>query len=325
MADPIPFKPRAVRGVGDIVSAAKAFLTAKQAANCSPNTIDAYRRDLEQFAGFLLRADATELHHVRVTDVDDWVQALQAGEGNSPRTARRKLATVREFLRWCVKRNLVRTNVADQAERVKVNVAPVVAPAPQTVRRFLDAIDTSRAIGIRDRAMFELMADTALRVSGLRSLDLYDPDQPPLCAVLPNDVVAYRAKGGDIKETVMTGASTRRWLDRWLEVRDRFAGRRPVPALFIGERGERLTRAAIHARIKTWGLAAGLPHLHCHLLRHSRLGAAMEHGDVHLAQMLAGHAHKSTTSDLYGQQEAAGLRRRLRAEVPFDGGAACDS
>lgn len=329
MADAaIPFTPRAVRSQADIISAARAFLTAKRAANRSPNTIDAYRRDLEQLAGFLLRADCTELHQVRAMDIDDWAQALINGEGNSPRTARRKQATVREFLKWCVKRGLVQRNVADQAETIKVRIEPVVGPSQQTVRRFLDGIDTSTTIGIRDRAMFELMADSALRVSGLRSLDLYDPDQPPMCTVWPNNVVSYRAKGGDVKETVFTAASTRRWLDRWLDARDRFASRRPVPALFIGERGERLTRAAIHARIKTWGMAADLPHLHCHLLRHSRIGHVMEKGDAHLAQLLAGHEHKSTTVDMYGQQDASALRRRLLTEVPFngfDGGAECDA
>lgn len=325
MSEVIPFNPTPVRKPDDITQACRSFLQYKQLRGLAANTIDAYRRDLQQLVGFLQAGDITRLAQVRVQDVDDWVQALLQGEGNSPRTAARKLATVREMLRWAVRRNLVRHNAAEQAAPVRFQSRKVVAPEASTIRRFLDGIDTSTTLGIRDRAMFELMADSALRVSGLACLDLYDPNDPPQCFVGPTGIISYKAKGGQIKETVYTAAGTGRWLDRWLEVRDQLAGRRPCPALFIGERGDRLTRAAIHARIKQWGAAAGLPHIHCHLLRHRRIGDVLQGSDLHLANYLAGHSSKSTTAALYGEQSAERLRQRLRTEVPAGEGATCGS
>lgn len=319
MSDVVAFNPRAVRKADDLVAICRDFLHKKQLAGLAENTVMAYRRDLEQFVGFVQAAGLRRLADVRVMDVDDWLQALVEGEGNSRRTVARKHATLREFFRFAVGRNLTTDNVAVRAEGVRFQLHKVVAPDASTIRRFLNDIDTSTALGTRDRAMFELMADSALRVSGLTSLDVYDPDDPPDCAVGPTGIVRYRAKGGSIKTTVYTSAATGRWLDRWLAVRHTFERRRPCAALFLSERGTRLSRAAVHARIKHWAQAAGLPHLHCHLLRHRRLGDAMKSGDVRLAQALAGHENASTTLDMYGHENAATLQRRLRQEAPFEG------
>ncbi len=317
MSDVLSFTPRTPRAADNVPTACLRYLEHKRSHGVAQATITAYGSDLQLFAGFLAAADILTLQQVRVQDVEDFIAALIDGEGNSPRTAARRLATVKGFFKWAAKRNLVAHNVADQAEPLRFHIPKVVGPSVDAVQRFLAAIDTSTRLGVRDRAMFQLMADTALRVGGLQSLDLHDPDQVPLCGVRPNGIVSYQSKGGKIKETVYTADATARWLARWIEVRPLFQSRRPCPALFLTERGTRVSRQSIQARIKLWASAAGMPALHCHLLRHSRIGDAIERGDLHLAHLLAGHENKSTTADMYGAQAASKLRNRLRREAPF--------
>ena len=168
------------------------------------------------------------------------------------------------------------------AQPPKWYATPPRAPAKEAVLAMIHAIPDSTPIGLRDRAMFRLMLDGALRVDALCGLDIYDAKNPPQNCIYPNGRVAYRNKGGRTKETVVDD-TTLAWVERWLAVRGRFTRMWTGAALFLSERGHRMQRATLHARIKAAGAASGMPHLHAHLLRHCRardlIGAGPGHRD----------------------------------------------
>lgn len=317
-AEVIAFNPRAVRMPGDIAALAEQHLAHIAMQNYSANTVAAYRRDLEQFAGYLAARDVTLIQIVTEEHITGFLHALLAGEGNAPRTAARKLESVRGLFRFAVRRRLISAinNPADLAQPPRWYAAPPAAPAKEAVLGMIHSIPDNTPIGLRDRAMFRLMLDGALRVDALCGLDLYDPKNPPQNCLYPNGRVTYRNKGGRMKETVVDDA-TLAWVERWLAVRGRFTRMWTGTALFISERGHRMQRATLHARIKEWGAASGMPHLHAHLLRHCRARDVIEREGLATASYMLGHARQSTTADMYGEHTAELLRARAR-RVPID-------
>lgn len=309
----IVFSPRTVRLPGDLGSLAEQHLAHIAMQGYSANTVSAYRRDLEQFAGYLAARDVTLIQIVTEEHITGFLHALLAGEGNAPRTAARKLESVRGLFRFAARRGLISpiNNPADMAQPPKWYATPPRAPAKEAVLAMIHAIPDSTPIGLRDRAMFRLMLDGALRVDALCGLDIYDAKNPPQNCIYPNGRVAYRNKGGRTKETVVDD-TTLAWVERWLAVRGRFTRMWTGAALFLSERGHRMQRATLHARIKAAGAASGMPHLHAHLLRHCRARDLIEREGLATASFVLGHARQSTTADMYGEHTADLLRARTR-------------
>lgn len=311
------FTPRAVTLPGNIATVCTHYLAQLSARGYSPHTVSAYTRDLEQFAGYLAGRDVTQIQIVPTAMIDDFVDALVMGEGVSRRTAARKLETVKGLFRYAVGRGLIPGggNPAERAAPVRFQARRIVAPEESAILRMIDAIPADTLTGVRDRALFRLMFDAALRVGGIISLDVYRADNPPECCVDTRGVVSYRAKGGAVKSSLADDA-TLAALAAWLKVRYRFVRANSPDALFLTERGARMTRAGIHRQIKTYGRAAGMPHVHSHLLRHRRIGEVLDRTDLRTANYLAGHERLSTTADIYGDAPAERLRARIRRECP---------
>lgn len=314
-----PFTPRAVKLPGDMVALCAQYLAHLAARGYADATRGAYRTDLEQFAGYCAQRDITLVQHVTGAVVDDFLDALMGGEGCTHRTAARKRETLRGFFRYVIGRGVVKVSAAEQSRPVRFTPRRVVAPEAVALLRAIDAIPREGADNLRDRALFRLLLDGALRIGGALSLDVFDAQNPPECAVLPSGAVYYRAKGGAIKSTVIDD-DTLGALRAWLAVRGTIA-RAGEPALFVSHRGTRITRAGAHMRLQQHAERVGLK-LHCHLLRHRRLGDVMDRGDLRLANYLAGHTQLSTTANIYGHQATERLRARIRRDCPLGGGEA---
>lgn len=318
MDNVIAFNPRPVTLPGDLIAVARQYLEQLQAAGRARETLRAYRTDLEQLAGYCRGRGITLVQHVSAAVLDDFVQALVQGEGVTARTAARKLAVVKGLCTWCIKRGMLQRNPVDETTPVHFVGRRVIAPEGEAIMRMINAIPTDTPLGRRDRAMLLLAYDAALRISALVSLDVHDGERPPKYTVSPGGVVRYRAKGGRAEDSVC-GDDTLAALAEWLRVRERFVRRASPPALFLSERGTRLTRAAMHYRIKLHGKAAGMPQLHMHLLRHRRGGELIDSLGPRHAQALLGHKRMSTTVDVYGHQSAERLREQIRARCPVGG------
>lgn len=305
------FTPKPVALPGFLPPLAARFLQQLEANNYAKNTRVAYQTDLEQFAGFLAARDIHYVHFITVAAIEDFLMALLHGQGNSPRTAARKLETIKRFFVWLMGRQLITHNPAAAVTAVKFSARHIVAPEGAVLLRVIEGIRGDSAEAVRDRAMISLMYDAALRASAVLSLDLYTPEAPPVNTVHPDGRVTYTAKGGRA-ETAVCALSTVALVDAWVARRARYARANSPPALFLAKGGTRPTRSALYQITLRRGKAAGLDHINPHLFRHRRALELIEHAGPRAAQMQLGHGQLSTTVNSYGFADTQGLRHAVR-------------
>ncbi len=249
------------------------------------NSLAAYRRDLQALGRFL--QDRSLL-----AAAESDLLAFAAAEHGRARasTANRRLATFRRFFRWALREGRVsadptlRLAPARQPQRF-----PKALPEGQ-VDLLLAAPDTATELGLRDRAMLELLYATGLRVSelvGLRLLDLS----------LAEGLVRVVGKGGK-ERVVPLGEEARDWTERYLaRARPALLAGRSADACFVTRRGGPMSRLMFWKLIKRYAVVAGITApLSPHGLRHAFATHLLNHGaDLRVVQMLLGHADISTT------------------------------
>lgn len=251
------------------------------------NTLAAYRRDLGALANWLSQR---RLSLVSAGEVD--VTAYLAGQHASTRaaTANRRLAVLRRFYRWAVRERLA---VDDPTVKLRGARRPARFPksiSEVQVEALLDAPDASTALGLRDRAMFELLYATGLRVSELVNLRL---------AELSLNEGLVRVVGKGSKERIVPlGEVARQSVERYLQrARPDLLAGRAADAVFVTQRGNAMTRQMFWVLVKRYAIRAGIQApLSPHGLRHAFATHLLNHGaDLRVVQMLLGHADISTT------------------------------
>lgn len=254
----------------------------------SANTLASYRSDLESFAGWLHAQDAGLAAVDRALLLDYLAHGLRTGR--SARSASRLLSCLRGFYRQLLRDGVIRV---DPTLRVPSPRTPRMLPgtlSENEVERLLAAPDTATTIGLRDRAMLELLYACGLRISELVSLELGGIN-------LTQGVVRIIGKGSR-ERLVPVGEEAQAWMERYLrEARPGLPGGLQSPVLFPGRGGRALTRQAFWHRVKHHAVAAGIGKpLSPHTLRHAFATHLLNHGaDLRVVQMLLGHSDLSTT------------------------------
>lgn len=258
-------------------------------ANLSPHTLAAYRRDLEGLSRHLAARGRRLLSAAR-TDLRGYLDA-RVERGASPRTSARLLSTLRRFYRYALRERMVREDPTALLDSPKTGRPLPRVLTEEQIERLLGAPDTSTPLGLRDRAMLELLYATGLRVSELVGLEVSQVG-------LTQGVVRVTGKG-DKERLVPLGEEAAHWLGRFLaEGRPRLARGRVSAALFPTARGAAMTRQAFWHNLKRYARAAGIDaeKLSPHTLRHAFATHLLDHGaDLRVVQMLLGHADLSTT------------------------------
>ncbi len=258
----------------------------------SANTLAAYRRDLALLAQWL------QPQGVGLLGVQEaHVQAYFAHRHDQTRatTANRRLTVFKRFYRWCLRENLtsadptLRMLSAKQALRVPKSMSEA------QVEALLAAPAGDTDLGIRDRAMLELMYASGLRVSELVGLKLHHLG-------LSEGVLKVLGKGNK-ERLVPFGEVAREWLDRYLsQTRGHLLHGTSTDAVFVTSRGALaggpMTRTMFWYLVKKYALQAGITSpLSPHTLRHAFATHLLNHGaDLRAVQMLLGHADISTTT-----------------------------
>ena len=249
-------------------------------------TVEAYGRDLRRL-GSELAGRGTDPLTADQRQLSEHLQGMRR-RGLSPRTVNRALISIRGFYSHLVE-------MAERADNPAVNLAPArlwrrlpKVLSEQEVGKLLAAPDVAAPLGLRDKAMLELLYATGLRVSELVGLSL---------SQLRLEVGFLIAFGKGSRERVVpVGESAERWLGRYLEeVRPALSvGRHEV--VFVNRRGGPLSRQGFWKILKGYGLAVGLPSLSPHVMRHSFATHLLEHGaDLRAVQVMLGHSDISTT------------------------------
>ncbi len=253
----------------------------------SGHTVSAYGRDLRRFQAHLVQTQgAVDWRGVDSQCVRAHV-ARRHRQGQAGRSLQRELSALRSFYRYLLKEGWVDHNPVQGVRAPRAGRPLPKAMDVDQVDRLL-ALDTRDPLGLRDRALMELIYSSGLRLSEAVGLDLADLD-------LAQGLVRVTGKGRKARE-LPVGRKARKALEDWLAVRGGLA-EAGESALFVGRRGARLTPRTIQYRLRLWARRQGLDRsVHPHMLRHSFATHLLESsGDLRAVQELLGHANISTT------------------------------
>jgi len=267
----------------------------------SPNTLEAYGRDLRLLLEFCSAAGLT-LSRVTRPGLEAFVQELATG--GSPRSVARRVAAVRGLFRFLTLEGDLPANPADDLHPPRAWQTLPRYLSLEEVDRLIEAPDVSTPRGIRDRAMLELLYATGLRVSELLGLRPADVN-------LQGGLVTCVGKGSR-QRVVPLGDRAAEWVGRYeTAARPVLLAARRCPWLFVNaNRGSALTRTGFWRLVKAYGNAADITvHLSPHVIRHSFATHLLERGaDLRAIQTLLGHADLSTTQ-IYTHVLESRLRR----------------
>jgi integrase/recombinase XerD len=288
---PGPAAPAAPGRVGpDTVASIDRFVDALWIEDgLAPLTLAAYRRDLTLYAAWLHDAHGKALDDSGETDLLAFMAQRHAA--TKATTANRRLSVFKRYFRWAVRE---RHLVVDPTLKLDSARQPLRVPktlSEEQVEALLAAPDIGTALGLRDRAMLELMYASGLRVSELVLLKTVH---------LSLDQGVLRVMGkGSRERLVPFGAEAHEWLRRYLaQARPGLLKREASADLFLSVRGAAMTRQMFWKIVKRHALAAGITApLSPHTLRHAFATHLLNHGaDLRAVQMLLGHADIGTTT-----------------------------
>jgi integrase/recombinase XerD len=251
------------------------------------NTLAAYRRDLDGLGRWLALREAS-----LVTAGEADLAAYFASQHAATRaaTANRRLTVLRRFYRWALRERVIATDPTLRLHAARRTARFPVTISEAQVEALLAAPDVTTALGMRDRAMFEVLYAAGLRVSELVGLKLGELS-------LTEGLVRVVGKGSK-ERIVPLGEEARAWVERYL------AGARPVllagrvaDAVFVTQRAAPMTRQMFWILVKRYAAQADIrAPLSPHSLRHAFATHLLNHGaDLRVVQLLLGHADISTT------------------------------
>jgi len=264
------------------------------------NTRRAYRRDLHRYASFVRDAGVADPAHVDEALVAAHVEALRAGAGESaaglsPASVARALVAIRSFHRFCVVEGHAPTDPSGEVGAPRVPQGIPKALSLEQVESLLDGVAGDAPADLRDRAILEVLYGTGVRIGELVGLDLDGLD-------LEAGFARVMGKGSKERLVPVGGPATRAlagYLDRGRGelAPARWARRGDAEAVFLNQRGGRLTRQGCWMIVRRHARRAGIDdHLTPHVLRHSCATHMLERGaDLRVVQELLGHARISTT------------------------------
>jgi integrase/recombinase XerD len=255
----------------------------------SPRSLESYRRDLRQF-GLWLETQRLALPDADAGALQRFLAERTLRQGVAARSLARQLSTLKRYYRW-----LLRQGRRADDPTLNIESPRLPRPLPKSlseadVEALLATPDRESPLGLRDRAMLELLYACGLRVSELVGL--------PMAALsLEMGVVKVMGKGAKERLVPLGEAASESLTDYLKRARPALLAGRADDALFVTERGSAMTRQAFWYRIKHHARCAGISvPLSPHTLRHAFATHLLNHGaDLRVVQMLLGHSDISTT------------------------------
>lgn len=252
------------------------------------NTIISYREDLHQFASYLAKhhlSSFVEVDQYQILDFLTWEQQ----QGKARNSIIRLISTLRKFFQYLIRMKVINNNPMTKIKPPKQGLHLPAVLSEREMNQILALPDLNKPLGIRDRAMLEVLYATGLRVSELVNLKLQD---------LHLEVQLIQTIGkGDKERLVPIDSVAQSWLNRYLaEVRPKLV-KQANSFIFLNAHGGQLTRQALWQKIKGYVQQTGIKKIVTpHTFRHSFATHLLENGaDLRTVQELLGHADISTT------------------------------
>ncbi|MNI39671.1 Tyrosine recombinase XerD [compost metagenome] len=259
-----------------------------QQRGLSKSTLESYNRDLRQFMSYLQDRDTTDINEVTRTGILLYFSTLK-NSGKAAATITRISVTLRAFFQYLVSERIIEHDPLVMVELPKADKKLPQTLTVEETEKLLDMPDPGTPLGLRDKAMLELLYATGIRVSELISLNLEDVD---------TDLRFLRCCSETGKERIIPfGQVTSEWVERYInESRPHFMTKIKNEALFPNRLGERISRQGFWKVLKKYGKEAGIEQdITPHTLRHSFAVHLLDRGaDVRAVQEMLGHADVST-------------------------------
>ncbi|TNF37059.1 MAG: site-specific tyrosine recombinase XerD [Gammaproteobacteria bacterium] len=256
----------------------------------SQNTLAAYRNDISGFA-LWLQQQGRDVYAASEADIQAYL-AWRFHQGTRNRSAARLLSSLRRFYGYQLREHRIAIDPTALIEAPKPEKPLPKTLTEEQVEALLNAPDINESVGLRDRAMLELLYATGLRVSELVGLQLSQLSLDP-------GVVRIMGKGNK-ERLVPLGEEALSWLQQYLHSArpDLLHKKAPSRSVFVTNRGEGMTRQAFWYLLKRHALSVSIDpdSLSPHTLRHAFATHLLNHGaDLRVVQMLLGHTDISTT------------------------------
>jgi len=255
------------------------------------NTLESYRSDLALFA-LWLEPRAEPIATANEASINAYLAHLSSRVGGIKAASQRRLmASLRRFFRWLLDQGRLRGDPLINIEKPRSIERFPKTLSEQKVEALLDAADVATPLGLRDKAMLELLYATGLRVSELVSIRMFEIS-------LNDNVVRVLGKGAK-ERLVPLGQIAAEWLQRYLvAARAELLKQHTSDAVFVTTHGAGMTRQMFWMLVKKYAARVGIPRekISPHVLRHAFATHLLNHGaDLRVVQLLLGHADISTT------------------------------
>ena len=283
----------------------------------SANTLNSYRSDLDKLETFAKKC-VLEVQNLSRKEINRWTKSL-SDSGLSPSSIARAVSTVRGFYKLLLRDGFIKEDPTSELLSLKY---PKKLPSFLTedeLEVLLHATNLGTTLGLRDRALLELIYATGLRVSEAISLTLADLD-------MERGVVSCRGKGSK-QRFIPVGRSALKYVREYLNVRQELVGNNPSQRLFVRKTGGAVTRQDVWQLIRKYVQPLGLSGVSPHSLRHSFATHLMQRGaDSRSVQTLLGHSDLGTTQiythitnqHLRAAYESFHPRAKLQSEHELD-------
>ena len=258
----------------------------KEVKNASPNTVQAYQKDLRKLYLYLEQHKIIEVTKISETNLNSYILSLEK-EGLSPSSITRNMAAIKAFLLYLLRQGKI---IGDPSERIKLPKLNKKNPKIIDVSlmdQLLKQPDLRTHKGIRDKAMLELLYATGIKVSELLAIKVEDIN-------MKNKYISC----GERRERIIPiGTSAIRAIREYLEVRNEVFNKYQSDLLFLNMNGKQLSRQGLWKILKAYATVAGLQDIMPNTIRHSFASHLIENGaDLGSVQEFLGHADIHSTN-----------------------------
>ena len=257
--------------------------------NVSPQTIDAYKRDINQYLGYLNDSGIKNLSKIKSTHIRNYIRVLNDG-GMAPASISRIISSIRSYHKYLSSENILDKNPVLVINNPKLPKKLPDVLSEKEISLIIDSIDESSQFYQRDKAIIEMLYSCGIRVSEICNLEMSS-------LFIKDELIRVMGKGN--KERLLPlGSRSRRYLDNYLlSSRLGFIKKTRSSFVFVSRNGNQLTRAMVNIILNKWVHISGLrKSVSPHKLRHSFATHLLEGGaDLRFVQALLGHSDISTT------------------------------
>ena len=257
--------------------------------NVSNHTMDAYKRDINQYLMYLDDIDIKNLSDVKSTHIRDYIRVLSDG-GMAPTSISRIISSIRTYYRFLSSENILDENPVLLINNPKLPKKLPDVLSEKEISLIINAIQESSQFYQRDKAIIELLYSCGIRVTELCNIEMSN-------LFIDEDLIRVMGKGN--KERLLPlGLRSKKYLDDYIKhSRNSHIKKSGSSFVFVSRNGNQLTRAMINIILNKWTQVSGLKKsVSPHKLRHSFATHLLEGGaDLRFVQALLGHSDISTT------------------------------